>query len=123
MPNDSELPQDAESVFAEFLTDYFVECDEHLATARQSLLALEPMLLESTMDQALLDGLFRSFHSLKGLSAMVGFHEAEQLAHHLETVLGAVRSGQMRLGVPGLEVLLTGLSTLEQVIAARRDGL
>src|SRR5678815_4012903 len=123
MPSDSELPHDASSVFSEFLTDYFVECDEHLATARQSLLTLEPTLLDSTLDQELLDGLFRSFHSLKGLSAMVGFHDAEQLAHHLETVLGAVRTGQIRLDVPGLEVLMAGLSTLEKVIAARRDSL
>lgn len=123
MSSDSDLPQDASSVFSEFLTDYFVECDEHLATARQSLLTLEPTLLDSTLDQELLDGLFRSFHSLKGLSAMVGFHDAEQLAHHLETVLGAVRTGQAKLDVPGLEVLMAGLSTLEKVIAARRDSL
>jgi CheY-like chemotaxis protein len=69
------------SDFSEFLTDYFVECDEHLSIARRSLLALEPQLHEAQTDRELLDELFRSFHSLKGLSAMVGFKdERERLA-------------------------------------------
>src|SRR6476620_7933620 len=107
--------------FAEFLTEYFVECDEHLSIARRSLLTLETSLQDSKVDRALLDELFRNFHSLKGLSAMVGFHEAEQLAHHLETYLGVVRKNHAALTLPGLEALITGVATLEQIIAARRD--
>jgi two-component system chemotaxis sensor kinase CheA len=110
------------SVFSEFLADYYVECGEHLATARRSILALEPLLGQATLDRGLLDELFRSFHSLKGLSAMVGFHEAEQLAHQLESFLSAVRRNEVRLEVTGLETLVSGVSTLEQIIAARRDA-
>src|SRR6476659_7666819 len=111
-----------ESRFSEFLADYFVECDEHLSIARRSLLTLETSLKQAKVDRGLLNELFRSFHSLKGLSAMVGFHEAEQLAHHLEAFLAAVRKDQVRLKVAGLETLVSGISMLEQVIAARRDG-
>jgi two-component system chemotaxis sensor kinase CheA len=121
MPTDPSS-DDGGSVFSEFLADYFIECDEHLVNARQSILALEPMLQQATVDRGLLDELFRSFHSLKGLSAMVGFHEAEQLAHHLEAFLAAVRKDQVRLEVAGLETLVSGISMLEQVIAARRDS-
>ena len=122
MPTDPDSRGDGHSVFSEFLADYFIECDEHLATARQSILALEPLLEQATVDRGLLDELFRSFHSLKGLSAMVGFHEAEQLAHQLEAFLSAVRKGQVRLEVAGLETLVSGVATLEQIIAARRDA-
>lgn len=121
MPTDSSS-DDGGSVFSEFLADYFIECDEHLVNARQSILALEPLLQQSKIDRALLDELFRSFHSLKGLSAMVGFHEAEQLAHQLEAFLAAVRKDQIRLEVAGLETLISGIAMLEQIIAARRDG-
>jgi two-component system chemotaxis sensor kinase CheA len=87
MSTDPSSSGNENSAFAEFLDDYFIECDEHLSVARRCVLALEPLLQKSTTDQAVLDELFRSFHSLKGLSAMVGFREAEQLAHHLERVL------------------------------------
>jgi len=122
MPTDSPSTDDGSSAFSEFLADYYIECDEHLATARRSILAIEPQLQQSSIDRSLLDELFRSFHSLKGLSAMVGFNEAEELAHQLENFLSAVRKGHVRLEVPGLETLVSGIGTLEQVIAARRDG-
>ncbi|QDU28913.1 Chemotaxis protein CheA [Anatilimnocola aggregata] len=109
------------SRFAEFLADYFVECDEHLALARRALLGLESLLPQERIDKSLVDELFRSFHSLKGLSAMVGFQEPEQLAHHLESFLGAVRRNQTQLTLTGLETLVSGVVALEQVIAARRD--
>src|SRR6188768_1691306 len=116
------LSPDDPSRFAEFLADYFVECDEHLSIARRSLLSLELSLQRAKIDRGLLDELFRSFHSLKGLSAMVGFQEAEQLAHHLETYLGIVRKNLVSLNVTGLEALIEGVATLEQVIATRRDA-
>lgn len=110
------------SRFSEFLADYFVESDEHLGIARRSLLALEQQLVQSRVDKGLIDELFRSFHSLKGLSAMVGFGEAEQLGHQLESFLGAVRRNQAQLTGPVVDALMTGVVAIEQVIAARRDA-
>ena len=81
-------------------------------------MALEPLLGQATIDRGLLDELFRSFHSLKGLSAMVGFNEAEQLAQSRKHSLSAIRKNQVRLEVTGLETLVSGVATLEQIIAA-----
>lgn len=121
MPPDT--PPGDQSQFAEFLADYLVECDEHLSIARRSLLVLEQSLQKGKVERPLLDELFRNFHSIKGLSAMVGFPEAEQLAHHLESFLGVVRKNQAALDLKGLEGLIEGVSALEHVIAARRDAV
>jgi two-component system, chemotaxis family, sensor kinase CheA len=103
------------------LPEYVAECDEHLTAARRTLLAVEAD--PGRIDRRQLDGLFRAFHSVKGLSGMVGVREAEQLAHHLETYLGAVRAGRLALSATGLAALFDGVQALEAVIAARRDGL
>lgn len=113
-------PDDGGEFFAQFLDDYFAECDEHLTLVRRHLLALEEQAGRAGLDQPLLDELFRSFHTLKGISGMVGLGEAEQLAHHLESYLRALRQGEARLGGEGVEALMAGVLTLEQVIAARR---
>jgi len=107
--------------FDHFLDDFYVECDEHLSVARRTVLALEPLVGREQIDRELLDTLFRSFHSIKGLSAMVGLGESEQLAHRLESYLGLLRKGHAQLGAEGLEVLIAGVVALEQVIAAKRD--
>lgn len=116
----SDSNPDGGEFFAQFLDDYFAECDEHLTLVRRHLLALEEQSGRAGVDQPLLDELFRSFHTLKGISGMVGLGEAEQLAHHLESYLRALRQGEVRLGDEGVEALMAGVLTLEQVIAARR---
>ena len=106
--------------FAQFLDDYFAECDEHLVSIRRSLVTLEDAVGVSAIDRTLLDDLFRSFHTLKGISGMVGLTAAEQLAHDLESYLRELREGAMVLNQPGLEALVAGVSLLEGVINARR---
>ncbi len=106
--------------FDQFLAEYFVECDEHLDASRHSLLALEACIGSAEPDRQLLDELFRSFHSIKGLSAMVGVGEAEVLAHQLETYLGDLRKGRLRLSANGLEVMIAGVKMLDHILAARR---
>ena len=116
----SDSDPDGGEFFAQFLDDYFAECDEHLTLVRRHLLALEERAGRAGVDLPLLDELFRSFHTLKGISGMVGLGEAEQLAHHMESYLRALRHGEARLGDRGVEALMAGAVMLEQVIAARR---
>ena len=114
-------PDNNSEFFAQFLDDYYAECDEHLTLVRRHLLALESQVGQARVEQALLDELFRSFHTLKGISAMVGLGAAEQLAHHMESYLRALRQHETILSAEGVESLIVGATTLEQVIAARRN--
>ena len=106
--------------FVKFLDDYYAECDEHLTLIRRHLLALETFVNKTGADRLLVDDLFRSFHSLKGISAMVGLAEAEQLAHQTESYLRVLREGQLTLTPEALEALISGAQTLEQVVAGHR---
>ncbi len=111
---------DSGEFFAQFLDDYFAECDEHLTLVRRHLLALEKQIGRPGFDPSLLDELFRSFHTLKGISGMVGLSEAEQLAHHMEGYLRALRQQDATLGEEGVEALIEGTTMLEHVIASFR---
>src|SRR4026209_2773123 len=118
---DNPNPDNRGEFFDQFLDDYYAECDEHLFSIRRSLLALEDEVDTRSVDRAVLDNLFRSFHTLKGISGMVGLGAAEQLAHHLESYLRELREGAVVLREPGFEALSTGVSLLEGVINARRN--
>ena len=56
--------------------------------------------------RAVLEELFRSFHSIKGISGMVELREAEMLAHHMESYLRVLRSGEARLTDEGMDALI-----------------
>ena len=108
------------NLFLEFLGDYFAECDDHLRLVRQNLLRLENYVDEPRIDRTLLDELFRSFHSLKGISGMVGLREAEQLAHVMESYLRALRDRTVTLNTNGVDALMAGARLLEEVIGEFR---
>jgi two-component system chemotaxis sensor kinase CheA len=116
--------------FDEFLDDYFAESDTHLTSIRSNLLSLESLLdciinqqltSEITLEvKSLVDELLRSFHTLKGLSGMVGIKEAEALAHTMESYLRAIREEQVSLSRSAMEAFIVGVKVLEETIAARR---
>ena len=108
--------------FEGFLDDYFAECEEHLATVRRGLLALEGSVGHARPDPAVTEELFRSFHSLKGIAGMVEHRETELLAHEMESYLRAIREGDTRLTTTGVDALIDGARSLEETIAARRLG-
>ena len=106
---------------AGFMDDYYAECDEHLGTIRRLLLTLEESIGRHP-EQPVLEELFRSFHSIKGISGMVELREAEMLAHHMESLLRALRQHDVVVEAAGVDALVRGVNVLERTIAARRTG-
>ncbi|CAD0226307.1 MULTISPECIES: chemotaxis protein CheA [Planktothrix] len=106
--------------FEDFLEDYFAECEEHLAVVRRELLNLESWINQSHIERSSLNELFRCFHSIKGLSGMVGVGLAEELAHEMESYLRALRDQEIVLSTQGFDALITGTKLLEQVISCQR---
>ncbi|MCT7957428.1 chemotaxis protein CheA [Laspinema palackyanum] len=111
---------DPKNFFKDFLEDYFAECEDHLTVVRRELLEIEPFVGKAGIERSVLNELFRSFHSLKGLSGMVGVKEAEELAHEMESYLRVLRDQEVILSPEGFDALLGGTKGLEQTIAAHR---
>jgi Chemotaxis protein histidine kinase and related kinases len=116
----ADLNQPPDDFVNQFLDDYFAECEEHLATVRAGLLNLERFVDSSIADTAQLDELFRSFHTIKGISGMVGLSPAEQLAHEMEGYLRVLRQGEAQLSKEGFDALIEGTKLLEEVINAHK---
>lgn len=85
------------------------------------MLTLEAAL-GSELPAGVIEELFRSFHSLKSISAMVELREAELLAHQMESCLRAIGDGHLTLTSATFETLVDGARVLENVILTRRSG-
>src|SRR5688500_12295981 len=105
-----------------FLHEYYAECEEHLAVVRRSLLSLEDSIGQPRPDPGVTEELFRSFHSIMGISAMVEHREVEVVAHEIEGYLRALRDGQVTLTTAGIEALIEGTRQLEGALAAHRTA-
>jgi len=107
--------------FSEFLDDYFAESEEHLGSMRRHLLMMEGAVNRDRVDPHVVAELFRAMHSLKGLSGMVGVHEAEQVIHAMEGALRDVKRTGAGPTESAMEALAAGTRIIEQIIAARRS--
>jgi two-component system, chemotaxis family, sensor kinase CheA len=115
------IPDQQDTFAAGFMEDYFAEAEEHIISVRRSLLALEAAV-GFDLPPSILEDLFRSFHSLKGISAMVELRAAELVAHSMESCLRAVIKGELTLTNVNFELLVDGAKALESVILAHRAG-
>ncbi|MGC2237188.1 MAG: chemotaxis protein CheA [Pyrinomonadaceae bacterium] len=107
--------------FEQFLDDYYAESDEHLRSIRRNLLALEDALAAGrTIEKNILNELFRSFHTIKGISAMANVAAAETLAHYMESYLRLLRDGQADCTEEGVNALIESTKKLEEIVNARR---
>ena len=94
-----------------------------MQNVRRNLLAFEEALdRKEPIELRTLNELFRSFHTLKGISGMAGVPAAENLAHHLEGFLRLLRDGSAQLTRSGLATLIESTRKLEHVVKARRNG-
>src|SRR3954471_11908557 len=109
-------------ITAELLNDFYTECDEHLRTIRETLAALETANSSSDSRSPLLEQLFRSFHSLKGISGIVGLRASENLAHRTEDYLKELTHNPARLDEQGLNLLMSATQKLEHVVAAHHEN-
>src|SRR2546421_2109435 len=106
----------------EFLAGFLAEADEHLRTASQNILALDQSLARGESNPRAVRSMFRSLHTIKGLSAMVGAEPIVDVAHAMETVLRAADRAPGSLTRGALEPLLQGLRRIEAGVAALASG-
>jgi two-component system chemotaxis sensor kinase CheA len=68
---------------------FIEEAKEHIDTLTKSLLSLE----KDPENQDLVNMLFRSAHTLKGSSGMMGFKDFQELTHAMEDIFDGMRKG------------------------------
>ncbi|WP_332449539.1 chemotaxis protein CheA [Methanoculleus sp.] len=83
-----------------------------------SLLALE----SGDDQQTAIDEIFRSAHTLKGMSASMGFDAMEHLCHSMEDVFSLIRSGQQEVTASLTDLLLTCTDTIEEMLDVIEAG-
>ncbi|OGP12588.1 MAG: hypothetical protein A2052_02785 [Deltaproteobacteria bacterium GWA2_54_12] len=88
---------------------YLQETGEHLSGIETGLLSLE----QNPGDSFVLDNLFRHYHSIKGMSASMGYEPMMLLAHAEEDLLDKLRSGALANSEEITTVLLKCLDTMK----------
>lgn len=103
--------------------EFVSEAEETLDRMVEDLGELHDQRLgDREVDPDLVNRIFRSAHSLKGLAGMFGLQPVAELAHHLEDVLDGLRLGRIASDSPAIGLLDEGVALLGSMMnGAARD--
>ena len=96
----------------QYMGMFLEESREHLQALNQCLLDLE----NDPSNLSVLDEIFRSAHTLKGMSATMGFTTIAELTHEMENVLDLMRKEQLSASHELIDTIFRCVDTLEQLV-------
>jgi len=97
---------------SKYLKLFISESQEHLQKMDNLLLELE----KSPQEKSLVDHLFREAHSMKGMSASMGYSSISTLSHCLEGFLDGIRKGTLSVTKQVVDLLFEGFDLLRSSI-------
>ncbi|ADU30736.1 chemotaxis protein CheA [Evansella cellulosilytica] len=102
----------------EYLDMFIEESKEHLQAMNSHLLELE----ENPENESIVNEVFRSAHTLKGMSATMGYEDLASLTHQMENVLDQIRNGVVKASSELLDVVFESVDHLEAMVEDIASG-
>jgi two-component system chemotaxis sensor kinase CheA len=96
----------------QYLDAFIRESEEAITELNNSLLDLE----SDPADEAAMDSIFRTAHTLKGNFGAMGFDDAANLAHAMEDLLDAMRQGEMEVTPDVMDLIFAGVDRIEVIV-------
>jgi two-component system chemotaxis sensor kinase CheA len=96
----------------QYLSMFIEESKEHLQALNDNLLNLE----QNPNDIAIVHNIFRSAHTLKGMSATMGYEDIASLTHQMENVLDLLRNLKLQMDSVIFDCLFKSTDALEAMV-------
>ncbi len=102
----------------QYMEMFLEESREHLQSLNDGLLALE----NDPEEVSVVNDIFRNAHTIKGMSATMGFTKIAELTHDMENVFDLLRKEQMKVNPDIMDTLFKTIDSLEQMIESVGSG-
>ncbi len=102
----------------QYMEVFIDESKEHLQTCNEQLLELE----KNPSDLSIVNEIFRSAHTLKGMSATMGYEDLANLTHKMENVLDLIRTNKLEVTAELLDVIFSAVDDLEAMVMGIASG-
>ncbi len=96
--------------------EFISEAEEILESLAIDIQQLETGVHTNAVKPELINKIFREFHSLKGISGMVGFETISSFTHELENTLDRLRLGKLQLTAASVDLLFQAIDLLNRMV-------
>ncbi|MCM3078911.1 chemotaxis protein CheA [Brevibacillus invocatus] len=102
----------------QYLDMFIEESKEHLQAINANLLILE----NDPTNIQIVNEIFRSAHTLKGMSATMGFEDMASLTHEAENVLDLIRNDKLTINSEIMDVIFQSVDLIEGMVIHITEG-
>jgi two-component system, chemotaxis family, sensor kinase CheA len=102
----------------QYLEVFLDESREHLQAINDNLLNLE----KEPKDFTIVNEIFRSAHTLKGMSATMGFEDIATLTHKMENILDQILNEKFAVTSSIVDIIFSSVESLEEMINVISEG-
>ncbi|WP_413300409.1 chemotaxis protein CheA [Bacillus sp. 1P10SD] len=101
-----------------YLEMFIEESKEHLQAINDELLNLE----SDSENTAIVNEIFRSAHTLKGMAGSMGFEDLASLTHEMENVLDLLRNSKLTITPEIMDVIFKCVDLIEKMVDSIESG-
>lgn len=102
---------------SQYLELFFEETDEHLLKLNELVLEFE----KDATDTQILNDIFRSAHTLKGMAGTMGFEKMTEVTHKLENVFSILKEEKLIADEEIINVVFNSLDALAEIVENIRN--
>ncbi|GGA62895.1 chemotaxis protein CheA [Ornithinibacillus halotolerans] len=102
----------------QYLDIFIEESNEHIEALYNKLLELE----NDPNEKSIIEEIFRSAHTLKGMSATMGYNDLATLTHTLENVFDAIRYNRLTVQPKMIDLLVETVDQLNMMVTDIANG-
>ncbi|MBQ9365757.1 MAG: Hpt domain-containing protein, partial [Schwartzia sp.] len=102
----------------QYMEMFLEESREHLDSLDDGLMTLE----KDPSELSVLNDIFRNAHTLKGMSATMGYNKIAELTHDMENILDLLRNEKIAVTEEIVDTLLKCKDALEQMVESIGEG-
>lgn len=103
---------------SDYLDVFIDESTEHIKVLYDRLMELE----ENSHDSNIIDEIFRAAHTLKGMSATMGYSDLANLTHKMENVFDGIKYGKIKVNTNMLDIMIEAVDHLNKMMEDISSG-
>jgi len=102
----------------DYIEVFLDESNEHLQSMNDHLLELE----KNPEDLEIVNEIFRSAHTLKGMAGTMAFDDIASLTHKMENVFDKIRNQALEVSEDVIDIIFEAIESLEEMVGAIGEG-
>ncbi|CAN5476047.1 chemotaxis protein CheA [soil metagenome] len=103
----------------QLVLDFVLEASSHIESAEAQLLKME----EEPDNPEHVNGIFRSFHTIKGVAGFLNLAQIGKLAHAAESLLDRAREGKLDLTDRALDLVFESVDAMKRLLGMLEESM